>query len=92
MLKNGDMDKEVIEEQLRSLKSEYFTSSNSTLSSKVDFDIFGSMRDDPTQVKYLNNKSHRENEKDKFQILNINKKIDIFDSRRSRNYSKVAIS
>lgn len=79
MLKNGDMDKEVIEEQLRSLKSEYFTSSNSTLSSKVDFDIFGSMRDDPTQVKYLNNKSHRENEKDKFQILNINKKIDIFD-------------
>lgn len=79
MLKNGDMDKDVIEEQLRSLKSEYFTSSNTTLSSKVDFDIFGSMRDDPTQVKYLNNKSHRENEKDKFQILNINKKIDIFD-------------
>lgn len=79
MLKNGDMDKDVLEEQLRSLKSEYFTSSNSTLSSKVDFDIFGSMKDDPTQVKYLNNKSHRENEKDKFQILNINKKIDIFD-------------
>lgn len=79
MLKNGDMDKDVLEEQLRSLKSEYFTSSNSTLSSKVDFDIFGSMKDDPTQVKYLNNKSHRENEKDRFQILNINKKIDIFD-------------
>lgn len=79
MLKNGDMNKDVLEEQLRSLKSEYFTSSNSTLSSKVDFDIFGSMKDDPTQVKYLNNKSHRENEKDKFQILNINKKIDIFD-------------
>ena len=79
MLKNGDMDKDVIEEQLRSLKSEYFTSSNSTLSSKIDFDIFGSLKDDPTQVKYLNNKSHRENEKDKFQILNINKKIDIFD-------------
>ena len=79
MLKNGDMDKDVLEEQLRSLKSEYFTSSNSTLSSKVDFDIFGSMKDDLTQVKYLNNKSHRENEKDKFQILNINKKIDIFD-------------
>ena len=79
MLKNGDMDKDALEEQLRSLKSEYFTSSNSTLGSKIDFDIFGSMKDDPTQVKYLNNKSHRENEKDKFQILNINKKIDIFD-------------
>lgn len=79
MLKNGDMDKDVIEEQLRSLKSEYFTTSNSSISSKIDFDIFGSMKDDSTQVKYLNNKSHRENEKDKFQILNINKKIDIFD-------------
>lgn len=79
MLKNGDMDKDVIEEQLRSLKSEYFTTSNSSISNKVDFDIFGSMKDDSTQVKYLNNKSHRENEKDKFQILNINKKIDIFD-------------
>lgn len=79
MLKNGDMDKDVIEDQLRSLKSEYFTSSNSMISGKVDFDIFGSIKDDATQVKYLNNKSHRENEKDKFQILNINKKIDIFD-------------
>ena len=79
MLKNGDMDKDLIEEQLRSLKSEYFTTSNSSISNKVDFDIFGSMKDDSTQVKYLNNKSHRENEKDKFQILNINKKIDIFD-------------
>ena len=79
MLKNGDMDKEVIEEQLRSLKSEYFTSSNSTLCSKVDLDICRTNRDETTPGKYLNNKSHRENEKDKFQILNINKKIDIFD-------------
>lgn len=79
MLKNGDMDKDVIEDQLRSLKSEYFTSSNTMISGKVDFDIFGSKKDDSTQVKYLKNKSHRENEKDKFQILNINKKIDIFD-------------
>jgi len=31
------------------------------------------------QVRYLNNKSHREHEKDKFQVLNVNKKIDIFD-------------
>lgn len=76
MLKSGEMDKDVIEELLRSLKSEYFTTTNNT---KIDFDIFGSMKDDPTQVKYLNNKSHREVEKDKFQILNINKKIDIFD-------------
>ena len=76
MFKAGDMDKDVIEESLRSLKSEYFTN-NST--AKTDFDIFGSMKADSTQVRYLNNKSHRECERDKFNILNINKKIDIFD-------------
>ncbi|MCI8291193.1 MAG: hypothetical protein HFJ25_02930 [Clostridia bacterium] len=76
MLKNGDMNKDIIEDLLRSLKSEYFTSTSSL---KTDFDIFGSIKDDSTQVRYLNNKSHRENEKDKFNILNINKKIDIFD-------------
>lgn len=78
MLKNGDMNKDVIEEELRTLKSEYFTSQNSTFS-KNEFDIFGSMKDDSTKVRYLNNKSHRENEKDKFQVLSVNKKIDIFD-------------
>ena len=77
MLKNGDMNKDVLEETLRSLKSEYFTTSSS--STKNDFDIFGSIKEDSTHVKYLNNKSHREKEKDKFRILNINKKIDIFD-------------
>lgn len=76
MLKHGDMDKDVIEELLRSLKSEYFTNANV---SKSDFDIFGAMKEDSTTVKYLNNKSHRESEKDKFQILDVNKKIDIFD-------------
>lgn len=76
MFKAGDMDKDVIEELLRSLKSEYFTT-NSNI--KTDFDIFGSIKEDSTKIRYLNNKSHRENEKDKFNILNINKKIDIFD-------------
>lgn len=76
MFKNGEMDKDVIEELLRELKSEYFTA-NSSL--KADFDIFGAMKEDSTQVRYLNNKSHRENEKDKFKILDVNKKIDIFD-------------
>ena len=44
-----------------------------------EFDIFGGMKEDSTQIKYLNNKSHREKEKNKFMILDINKKIDIFD-------------
>ncbi len=78
MLKSGEMNREVIEEELRNLKSEYFTTQNSMFN-KNDFDIFGAMKDDSTQVRYLNNKSHREHEKDKFQVLNVNKKIDIFD-------------
>ena len=78
MLKSGEMNRDVIEEELRNLKSEYFTTQNSMFN-KNEFDIFGAMKDDSTQVRYLNNKSHREHEKDKFQVLNVNKKIDIFD-------------
>ena len=36
-----------------------------------DFDIFGAMSDDKTKIKILNNQKHRENEKDKYNILNI---------------------
>lgn len=77
MLKNEEMDKDIIEDFLRSLKTEYFTTTKTT--TKNDFDIFGAMKDGSTTVRYLNNKSHREIEKDKFLILNINKKIDVFD-------------
>ncbi len=83
MIKDGEMNKDVIDELLRNLKSEYFTTLPS--SAKNDFDIFGSMKEDSTLVRYLNNKAHRENEKDKFQILNINKKIDIFDFTEKLN-------
>lgn len=31
------------------------------------------------KIKYIGSRSHRENEKSKFRILNINKKIDVFD-------------
>ncbi len=77
MIRDGEMNKDIIDELLRSLKSEYFMSSPST--AKTDFDIFGTMKEDSTLVRYLNNKAHRESEKDKFQILNVNKKIDVFD-------------
>ncbi len=83
MIRDGEMNKDVIEELLRNLKSEYFTTLPN--SSKNDFDIFGTMKEDSTQVKYLNNKAHRESEKDKFQILKINKKIDVFDFTEKLN-------
>lgn len=37
-----------------------------------DFDIFGNMSDDRTKMKTLHNEKHREIEKDKYKVLNIN--------------------
>ena len=37
-----------------------------------DFDIFGSVVEDKTKIKILKNNKHREIEKDKYRILNIN--------------------
>ena len=77
MLKAEDMDRDVIEEVFMNLKKEY---SKTVLQGKEDsFNVMGSMKDDMTQLKYIGNKSHRENEKDKYHILNIDKKIDVFD-------------
>ena len=76
MLKNKDMDRDVLESLLTDLQKEYKENEEEANS---EFDIFGGMKEDSTQIKYLNNKSHREKEKNKFMILDINKKIDIFD-------------
>lgn len=40
---------------------------------------FGSITDDSRKSKYIGSRSHRENEKSKYKILNINKDIDEFD-------------
>ena len=42
-----------------------------------DFDIFGGMIEDKTKVKMINNVKHREIEKDKYKVLNINMDTDI---------------
>lgn len=44
---------------------------------KKDFDIFGNVAEDKTKIKTLNNNAHRESEKDKFKILNVNMKTEI---------------
>jgi len=43
------------------------------------FDIFGNIEENNNKVKYIGSRSHREIEKSKFRIMNINKKIDVFD-------------
>ena len=77
MIRLEEMNKESIENMLDILKQEL--ENNDRLVGEEVFDIFGNISGDSTKIKYIGSKSHRENEKDKYKILNINKKIDIFD-------------
>ena len=64
-----------LEKDLARLKKEY--EKNSEEIQAKDFDIFGAMVDDHTKIKSINNTKHREVEKDKYKILNINMDTDI---------------
>ena len=77
MLRENDLNKNAIEETLENLKEEF--NSNRLYIDSETFDIFGNVDDDNRKVKYIGSRGHRENEKSKFKILNINKKIDVFD-------------
>lgn len=76
MLRRNNLDKDAIEETLEDLKEQF--DNNRLYIDSETFDIFGNISND-TAIKYIGNRSHRENEKSKFKILNINKKIDVFD-------------
>ena len=45
-----------------------------------DFDIFGGLSEDITKIKMINNQKHREIEKDKYKVLNVNleTKVDVY--------------
>lgn len=77
MLRENDLNKNLLEDTLEELKSEF--NNNRLYIDNETFDIFGNVEDDNRKLKYIGNKGHRENEKSKFKILNINKKIDVFD-------------
>ena len=77
MIRSGDMNKVALENALEILRKEL--EKNRLYIGEETFDIFGNLSDEMTKVKYIGNKSHRENERNKIKILNINKKIDIFD-------------
>lgn len=77
MLRENDLNKRALENTLLELKEEF--NNNRLYIDSETFDIFGSVDDDSRKVKYIGSRSHRENEKSKFKILNINKKIDVFD-------------
>ena len=60
---------------LASLKKDY--EENIEVINKKDFDIFGGLIEDKTKIKTLNNEKHREIEKDKYKVLNINLETDL---------------
>lgn len=77
MLRENDLNKLALENTLDELKEEF--NNNRLYIDSETFDIFGNVDDDSRKLKYIGSRSHRENEKSKFKILNINKKIDVFD-------------
>ena len=69
---SNDLSKEdlaIIEKQFNKLEHDY--ENNIEVINVKDFDIFGGMSEDKTKIKEINNKKHREVEKDKYKILNI---------------------
>ena len=63
-------DEEDIINLLDELKDEY--KGNLEQIQEKDFDIFGNVNEDKTKIKKLKNNKHRENEKNKFNVLSIN--------------------
>jgi len=65
----------IIKNELKKLKEEY--RDNLEYITLKDFDIFGSLSEDKTKIKVINNQKHREIEKDKYKVLNINSEITV---------------
>ena len=65
----------VVEEDLERLQQEY--QNDIEIINAKDFDIFGGLIEDKTKIKAIDNQKHREIEKDKYKVLNINMDTDI---------------
>lgn len=64
-----------IEQSLENLKQEAET--EKALFSSEEFDIFGNISEDKTKIKTLGSSKHRENQKDKIQILEVTKNMTV---------------
>ena len=73
----NNLDKDDLENIFSKLKKDF--DEEGIVISSDSFDIFGNLKGTDNRVKYIGSRSHRETEKSKFKIMNINKKIDIFD-------------
>ena len=64
------VDESVLKKDLEKIKEQY--EDDLEYINMKDFDIFGNMSDDKTKIKILHNEKHREIEKDKYKVLNVN--------------------
>ena len=63
-------DEEKLSNLLEELKADYRKDIDKI--EEKDFDIFGNVSEDKTKIKTLKNNKHRETEKDKYKVLNVN--------------------
>lgn len=63
-------DEEKLSNLLEALKADYRKDIDKI--EEKDFDIFGNVSEDKTKIKTLKNNKHRETEKDKYKVLNVN--------------------
>lgn len=81
-------DNDAIQKKLDNLKKEYMNDYESI--QDKDFDIFGGVIEDKTKIKVLKNNKHREIEKDKYKILEINPQTTIEEYKENiENYKKL---
>lgn len=81
--KNKKKKETALEKDLNELKKEY--QNNIEIINSKDFDIFGGLVEDKTKIKAINNVKHREIEKDKYKVLNVNLDTDIEAYKESIN-------
>lgn len=74
----------VFEKDLKKLQEEY--KENIEYINMKDFDIFGSLSEDKTKIKTINNQKHREIEKDKYKVLNVNLETEVVVYRDNLQY------
>lgn len=69
-IRNTNITPEVLEKELRVLKNK---ARELKLLDEEEYDIFGNLIEDNTKIKKINDKKHRESQKDKFDILEIDR-------------------
>ncbi len=68
--KDTVINNKTLAKDLKRLKEEY--ENDLEYINMKDFDIFGGLSEDKTKIKMIHNEKHREVEKDKYKVLNIN--------------------